>query len=96
MEYRPLGKTNLRVSAVALGCWPIAGMTSPGVNDADSLATIRECFELGITAALCGAKRPDQIRENAAGAGWQLTPDQTVAIENALVERGTPVSTSPV
>lgn len=48
MEYRPLGKTNLQVSAVALGCWPIAGMTSPGVNDPDSLATIRECFELGI------------------------------------------------
>jgi aryl-alcohol dehydrogenase-like predicted oxidoreductase len=48
MELRPLGKTNLRVSPVALGCWPIAGMTSAGVNDADSLATIEACFELGI------------------------------------------------
>ena len=26
----------------------------------------------GITAALCGAKRPDQIRECAGGSGWQL------------------------
>jgi aryl-alcohol dehydrogenase-like predicted oxidoreductase len=48
MELRSLGKTNLQVSAVALGCWPIAGMTSAGVNDADSLATIEACFELGI------------------------------------------------
>jgi len=48
VELRPLGKTDIRVSAVALGCWPIAGMTSPGVNDEDSLATIRACFELGI------------------------------------------------
>lgn len=48
MKLRPLGNTDIRVSAVALGCWPIAGMTSPGVNDEDGLATIRACFELGI------------------------------------------------
>src|SRR4029079_6866249 len=27
----------------------------------------------GITAALCGAKRPQQIRANAGGMGWRLT-----------------------
>lgn len=43
-----MGSSGLRVSPVALGCWPIAGMTSPDVNDADSLATIAACFELGI------------------------------------------------
>ncbi|MBN1854761.1 MAG: aldo/keto reductase [Pirellulales bacterium] len=48
MEFRPLGKTGIRVSPVALGCWPIAGIRSPGVNDADSLATIAACFDLGI------------------------------------------------
>lgn len=48
MDYRPLGTSGLRVSAVALGCWPIAGMTSGGVSDHDSLATIEACFELGI------------------------------------------------
>lgn len=48
MERRPLGPTGIQVSAVALGCWPIAGLTSPGTSDEDSLATIRTCFELGI------------------------------------------------
>ncbi len=48
MELQPLGSTDIRVSEIALGCWPIAGMTSPGANDADSLATIRTCFDLGI------------------------------------------------
>ena len=48
MELRPLGNTDIRVSAVALGCWPIAGITSPGTTDADSIATIQECFDLGI------------------------------------------------
>jgi len=48
MQYRPLGNTGIEISGVALGCWPIAGLTSPGVNDADSIATIHACFELGI------------------------------------------------
>ncbi len=48
MDYRRLGTTGIEISEVALGCWPIAGLTSPGANDEDSLATIRACFELGI------------------------------------------------
>ena len=48
MQLRPLGNTDMKISPVALGCWPIAGMTSPGTNDSDSLATIRACFDLGI------------------------------------------------
>jgi aryl-alcohol dehydrogenase-like predicted oxidoreductase len=48
MRYRPLANTGLQVSEIALGCWPIAGMTSPGVNDANSIATIQACFDLGI------------------------------------------------
>ena len=30
----------------------------------------------GITAALCGAKRPDQIRETAGATGWRPTDEQ--------------------
>ena len=45
---REIGSTGIQVSPVALGCWPIAGMTSLDVNHADSLATLRTAFELGI------------------------------------------------
>ena len=48
MDLRPLGKTDIRVSPIALGCWPIAGMSSLGVTEADSLATLDACFALGI------------------------------------------------
>ncbi len=48
MERRRLGKTDLQVSPVALGCWPMAGMTSLGVNDTDSLATLAACLDAGI------------------------------------------------
>jgi aryl-alcohol dehydrogenase-like predicted oxidoreductase len=44
----------------------------------------------GITAALCGAKRPDQIRETAGAMHWQLTAEQRQRIDAALVERGVP------
>ncbi len=45
---RRLGRTDLMVSPVALGCWPIAGMTSLDVNETDSLATLTACREAGV------------------------------------------------
>ncbi len=50
----------------------------------------------GITSALCGAKRPDQIRENAQSAGWQLTRAQLAEIDRALAQRGKAVIRPPV
>jgi aryl-alcohol dehydrogenase-like predicted oxidoreductase len=47
-RWRTLGKSGINVSPVALGCWPIAGVTTIDVNDADSIATIAACFDLGI------------------------------------------------
>lgn len=47
-DRRPLGDTGLSVSPIALGCWPIAGVTSIDVNEADSLRTIEACFDLGV------------------------------------------------
>ena len=47
-ELRQLGQTELLITPVAFGSWPIAGMTSLEVNDADSLATIGEAIECGI------------------------------------------------
>jgi aryl-alcohol dehydrogenase-like predicted oxidoreductase len=37
---------------------------------------------------LCGAKRPEQIRETAGALGWSLTDEQRTAIQRALAERG--------
>lgn len=45
---RPLGWSSLRVTPVALGCWPITGMTSIDVNEADSLATIAAAVDARI------------------------------------------------
>lgn len=44
----------------------------------------------GITAALCGAKRPAQIQETAGAMGWTLSAAQLAEIDAALADRGTP------
>ena len=48
MDLRQLGHTGIRVTPVAMGCWPITGITSIGVNETDSLATLEAAFEAGI------------------------------------------------
>lgn len=50
----------------------------------------------GVTAALCGAKRADQVRENTGAVGWRLTADQERRIDEAIRRRGTPVSRAAV
>ena len=42
----------------------------------------------GITAALCGAKRPDQIQESAGAMDWVLSPDELAEIDAAITARG--------
>lgn len=50
----------------------------------------------GITVALCGAKRPDQIIDNAGTMNWQLTADQIARIDAAIAARGDVVSRGAV
>ena len=47
-DWRTLGKTDIRIAPVGLGCWPIAGMTSLDVNDQDSVRTVRTAIDMGI------------------------------------------------
>lgn len=50
----------------------------------------------GITAVLAGAKRAEQIQENAGAMGWRLSAAELVRIDEALCRRGEPVSRSAV
>lgn len=46
----------------------------------------------GVTAALCGAKRPAQIAETAAAMSWTLSPEQLSLINAVLAVRGKAVA----
>ncbi len=71
-EYRSLGDAGLQVSAVAMGCWPIAGMTSLDVNETDSLATLQAALEHGVNffdTAYCYGRDGESERLIARGLG---------------------------
>jgi aryl-alcohol dehydrogenase-like predicted oxidoreductase len=49
MEYRKLGKTDISVSVVAMGCWSLVGGQYWGrQEEAESLATIRAALDAGV------------------------------------------------
>lgn len=48
MERREIGSSSIQVTPVALGGWPISGMTSLDVNETDSIKTIQAAFDRGI------------------------------------------------
>ena len=50
----------------------------------------------GITVALCGAKRPQQIRETAAAMEFELNPQLHARIAAAIARRGKPLTRAAV
>lgn len=50
MDYRPLGNTDITISAVVLGCWALADDSNWGDQDeAESRSTLRAALDAGIT-----------------------------------------------
>jgi aryl-alcohol dehydrogenase-like predicted oxidoreductase len=64
MQYRELGRTGWKVSAISFGCWAIGGSWGP-VEDKDSLAALHKAIELGVnffdTADVYGDGRSERL-----------------------------------
>ncbi|KYF49794.1 aldo/keto reductase [Sorangium cellulosum] len=88
MDYRPLGRTGLRISTVSFGAWAIGG-TWGDVDDKESLAALHRAVERGVnffdTADVYGDGRSERLlarlrrerREEiviATKAGRRLSP----------------------
>ncbi|WP_437949754.1 aldo/keto reductase [Sorangium sp. So ce296] len=88
MEYRPLGRTGLRISSVSFGAWAIGG-TWGDVDDKESLAALHRAVDRGVnffdTADVYGDGRSERLlarlrqerREEiviATKAGRRLSP----------------------
>ncbi len=64
MQYRELGRTGWKVSALSFGAWAIGGTWGP-VNDAESLSALHRAVELGVnffdTADVYGDGHSEQL-----------------------------------
>ncbi len=64
MEYRELGRTGWKVSAISFGAWAIGGTWGP-VEDKDSLAALNHAVDLGVnffdTADVYGDGRSERL-----------------------------------
>ncbi len=65
MEYRNLGQSELKTSAVTLGAWAIGGLFWGGTDEGDSVAAIQRSIDLGVTsidtAPMYGCGRSEEI-----------------------------------
>src|SRR6266404_4361560 len=64
MQYRQLGRTDMKVSTVSFGAWAIGGTWGP-VQDEESLATLNSAIDLGVNfidkADVYGGGRSEQL-----------------------------------
>jgi aryl-alcohol dehydrogenase-like predicted oxidoreductase len=65
MEYRRLGRSDLQVSVISLGCWPFSGGMWGDVDDKESIATVHWCLDHGVnfldTAEAYGDGRSEEV-----------------------------------
>jgi len=86
MEYRELGRTGWKISAISLGTWAMGSLWGP-VDDHESLATLNRALDLGVnfldTADVYGSESLlGQLRRQrhepfyiATKMGMQINPD---------------------
>ena len=65
MDYRILGKTNFKISAIGFGAWAIGGNMWGPQNDSDSISAINKAIDMGVnfidTAAVYGNGHSEKI-----------------------------------
>jgi len=64
VEYRQLGKSDLKISSIGLGCWAIGGWWWGGTDVADSIAAVQKALDVGIN-----------FIDTAPAYGWGLSEE---------------------
>jgi myo-inositol catabolism protein IolS len=105
MQYRPLGKTGLNISTVAMGCWAIAGGSVWGDQDeGEAMAAIQTALDIGINffdtaegygeseellGKGLGSRRGEAIIASKVSGGHLYPDDLVAACERSLDGLGT-------
>ena len=78
MEYKKLGKSDVLVSELILGCWAMGGDYFGATEDKSSLEALEVSYENGVntfdTAEIYGDGRSDLVPANLAGTRCESSP----------------------
>lgn len=71
MEYQKLGQTDLKISRIGFGCYPMGGYGWGKVNDEDFIKAVRKALESGVnifdTADVYGLGHSEELLSKALG-----------------------------
>lgn len=72
MEYRNFGNSDLEVSVIGFGCWPMGGTQYGATDDDEEIAAVHKALDAGITcfdtAAAYGPGHSEEVLGKALGA----------------------------
>src|ERR1700743_529929 len=80
MEYRQLGESEIRASAITFGAWAIGGWMWGGTERSDAVAAIRASYEEGVTSIDTAAVYGQGLSEEIVGEAIQGIPRDKVQI----------------
>lgn len=80
MEYRELGQSGLKVSAISFGAWAIGGWMWGGAERSDAVAAIRTSYDLGVTSIDTAPIYGQGLSEEIVGEAIQGIPRDRVQI----------------
>src|SRR6201990_1034337 len=80
MEYRQLGKSNVRVSAITFGAWAIGGWMWGGAERRDALAAIQASVDHGVTSIDTAPIYGQGLSEEIVGEALKNIPRDKVQV----------------
>ncbi|WP_431214968.1 aldo/keto reductase [Puia sp. P3] len=80
MEYRELGETGIKASAITFGAWAIGGWMWGGTERKDAVEAIRASYEQGVTSIDTAAVYGQGLSEEIVGEALQGIPRDRVQV----------------
>jgi aryl-alcohol dehydrogenase-like predicted oxidoreductase len=80
MQTRPFGRTDVRVSPITLGSWPMSGDRYGAIDDSEAVKTIRVAYQHGITSFDTAPGYGSGHAEETLGAALVGLRDETIVV----------------
>jgi aryl-alcohol dehydrogenase-like predicted oxidoreductase len=80
MEYRNLGKSDLKISVISFGAWAAGGWMWGGADRNDAIAAIRASYDLGVTSIDTAPAYGQGVSEEIVGEAIKGLPREKLQL----------------